>query len=141
MFKIAFFAAAAVLADPASAQKNGRSVQVDYRDLDLTSGHGLATMDHRIDVAVRQVCLGIRRAHAEKSGTAEPRPVAWPQLSAEWYSQTLGRAPAASGSQPVANRLGCTERPDQLSTVSPPESGSARHAERSRSASDQIGRR
>jgi UrcA family protein len=45
--------AAAIAATPAAADQGRR---VSYADLDLTSESGIATLDARIDRAVRQIC-------------------------------------------------------------------------------------
>jgi UrcA family protein len=47
-------AAAAISASPAAASFEGR--QVNFADLDLGSPAGIATLDARIERAVRQIC-------------------------------------------------------------------------------------
>ncbi|KRA81397.1 UrcA family protein [Altererythrobacter sp. Root672] len=55
---IAFALAALVQTVPsvASAREQGRSIPVQYGDLDLTTPVGIKTLDRRLDRAVRRVC-------------------------------------------------------------------------------------
>ncbi|WP_164549739.1 UrcA family protein [Altericroceibacterium xinjiangense] len=69
IFTLVSAAAALALAAPAfAAQPAGNSVEVQYRDLDLSSPQGMAELDRRLDKAARQVC----NLNATKTGTRIP---------------------------------------------------------------------
>jgi UrcA family protein len=52
----ALLAASFAVVAPAAAQQPLRSVAVSYADLDLRSDAGRATLDHRLRIAIRDVC-------------------------------------------------------------------------------------
>jgi len=53
---LAALTASGMFALPAAAEETTVSVTVPYGDLDLTADAGTATLDERIDAAVKQVC-------------------------------------------------------------------------------------
>lgn len=84
MFKITLLTLAAALSTPAIAQHTStQSVQVNYRDLDLASAHGVAVLDRRIDQAIWQLCgdFSLAQGQAARNCRAAARGVAATQRS------------------------------------------------------------
>ena len=96
---LAALATVGAIATPAAAAEDSEttSVTVTYADLDLSSDHGAATLEQRLDGAVKQVCVrpdmrNLKSMTAWEECKASAKLGALDQLSALEPYQTLAFA-------------------------------------------------